>query len=392
MNGNVGSPRRFPPIGAPVTVAAGWVARAARAIGRLAATGWRLARALDTALWRGVLFMLRALASGLQKVIEVAVATGADFVAWLPSRAGRAYTAFSGIVLTLSGLWIVDELNAPLQSTLSAQNRLAPPVDLDDPILARLDGRYVHLSEVAAFALATGAIQEKEQLTAKDAFARDLVEAYVDQRLLARAATDSGVHRQPQTARQLALARERILASVYMQSRLEAVVSDAAVRRLFTAHGDVASLGDEVRARHIVVATEEEAAVVIAALDAGEDFAAVAARLSLDRSAPFGGELGFFTRANMAPAIAAAAFSTPPGTRAAPFQSDKGWHVLEVQERRRSASVSFDAVKDGIRQFLTNRTIEDTLKSLKAESDVVFFSADDDADAFDPAAASTSEG
>jgi hypothetical protein len=66
--------------------------------------------------------------------------------------------------------------------------------------------------------------------------------------------------------------------------------------------------------------------------------------------------------------------------------------VLEVQERRRSASVSFDAVKDGIRQFLTNRTIEDTLKSLKAESDVVFFSADDDADAFDPAAASTSEG
>ncbi|MBB5517884.1 peptidylprolyl isomerase [Amphiplicatus metriothermophilus] len=356
-------------------------ARGVRALARLAAklivTVWRLAGALDAALWRGAKLVALTLWGALALVAKVAAGALTDLIRWLPTQAGRAYSAVAGVILIVAGLWIIDELRAD-GARQAPQGQERAPVDPDDPILARIEGRYVRLSEVEAFARASGALRDDESLTPQAAHSRELVQAYVEQRLLARAALEAGLHRTPETARRLVAARERILAADYMQARIEEAVTEEAIRRLYAAQADVTRLGDEVRARHIVVETGEEAETLLAELEGGADFAALARARSLDRAtAPYGGEIGWFTRDMMAPALAAAAFSTPPGEMAAPFRTEFGWHVLEVLDRRPTQGVPLAAVRDNIRRFLTLRTIERTLARLKEAHEVVYYPPED---------------
>ncbi|MBY0423719.1 MAG: hypothetical protein K2Q06_15550 [Parvularculaceae bacterium] len=147
-----------------------------RGLVKVIATTWRFARALDSALWRGVRY---GAASGLRSIGRTFRSIGAYFVdlaGWLPSRTGRAYTAMSGVVLIIAALWILDELRvAPTGQSALAEGLLRPPANDEDPIVARVDGRYVHLSEVRASAIASGDIRDSDVLTVKAAFERRLV-------------------------------------------------------------------------------------------------------------------------------------------------------------------------------------------------------------------------
>lgn len=345
-----------------------------RGVGKVIITVWRLAGALDSALWRAFKLMMRGTLSWLGYAAGLAGAALRSLLLWLPTRTGRAYSAVSGAVLVVAGLWIVDELRAGPRIAEEYNALMRAPVDAADPILARIGGRYVHLSEIEASAQAAGVLAPGEALTPQTAFDRELVEAYVQQRLLAGAAQREGLQRAPAVSRRITAARDRVLASAFMDDRLEEAVTPEAIKRLYEAQAGVTDLGDEVRARHIVVASEEEAAAVIARLDEGADFAALARELSIDRAtAPLGGQVGWFTRAMMTPAFSRVAFATPSGERAAPFRTEFGWHVLEVTGRRQTRQVPFTAVSDNIEGFLRRRTIETTLRELEEASQVVYF-------------------
>jgi len=352
---------------------------ALKATGKLIATTWRLAGALDAALWRGLKLAVVVLLRSGAAIWYVLGSAFADLVKWMPSRTGRAYSAFSGIVVIIAALWIVDNLRLAPAAFAGFGESARAPVDLEDPILARIEERYVHLSEVASAALAAGAIRDGETLTAKAAFERELVQAYVEQRLLAREAVDEGLHRSPMVARQLNAARDRILAAAYMEERLATLVTKEAVERLYRAQSDVTRLGDEVRARHIVVTTGAEAEDLLKKLRGGADFADQARAYSIDRStASIGGEIGYFTRDMMTPELSAAAFSTPVGAIAPLVQTEFGWHIIEVLDRRRSTGIPLEAVEDNIRRFITLRTIEATVERLKKARDVVYYNPDTD--------------
>ncbi|MEM9168434.1 MAG: hypothetical protein AAGC56_02170, partial [Pseudomonadota bacterium] len=132
------------------------IARAAAyAAGRLAyliATIWRVLGALDAALWRGAVLVGRAIARGGAFAARAVAGGVAEFVQWLPTRGGIAYSAASGVVLMISGLWIVDELRrAAAQTQAEATGGVAPdgrPARRSDPIVARIDGTYVTLSTI----------------------------------------------------------------------------------------------------------------------------------------------------------------------------------------------------------------------------------------------------
>lgn len=358
-----------------VTVRSGRAALSA--LWRLIRTIWRLAEALDSALWRG--FKLAAVSASRFAVssARASAASFAEVFRWLPSRSGRAYAAGSGVVLALCALWAADEIRNARSDASALDSIFRPPVDLADPIVARVDGRFVHLSEVEASARAGGQIQDGEKLTVETAFSRDLVSAFVEQRLLARAAVDEGLQRDPSVQRRLLAARDRILASSYMEGRIAAAVTPDRIKRLYDSQVDVTRLGDEVKARHILVATEEEARSVVEELRAGGDFGAIARGRSLDRAtAPLGGEVGWFTKDMMTPPFAAAAFSTAAGDIAEPFSTEFGWHVLQVLERRSTGGVPLSAVEDNVRRFLTLRAVDQTLEALKADDDVLYFPPD----------------
>ena len=368
----------------PLSVAARALASAAmmliRSLGKLIITTWRLAAALDSALWRAVKLILRKALNGIAYAGALGARAFRSLLLWLPTRMGRAYSAGSGVVLIVAGLWIADELRAGPGIDDSGLSVLRAPIDEDDPILARIEGRYVHLSEIEAAARAGGVLRDEDVLTPQTAFRRGLVEAYVEQRLLARAALEDGLQRSPSVLRRINAARDRVLAASFMDSRLRDKVTPETVERFYNSQRDVTDLGDEVRARHILVDTGADAESIIEALAGGAEFGALARELSQDRAtAPLGGEIGWFTRSMMTRIFSNVAFSTQPGEVAAPFQTEFGWHVMEVLDRRSTKAVPYKDVRDEVEEFLRLYTIDETLEALAEESQVVYFRPAEDA-------------
>ena len=345
-----------------------------RAIWKLIITTWRLAAALDSALWRATKLLLRKTVNGTAYSLGLALLAFRNLLLWLPTRTGRAYSAFCGVMLAVAVLWIIDELRAGPGLDGSGQSHLRAPIDESDPILARIEGRYVHLSEIEAAARAGGFIGDGDSLTPETAFERELVRSFVEQRLLARAANDEGMQRAPQVLRRVNAARDRVLAGAFLDSRIRESVSPEKIERLYTSQKDVAVLGDQVRVRHILVESNEQAAEILALLSGGSDFGALARERSLDRAtAPLGGEVGWFSKIMMAPDFSKAAFATQPGEIAPIFQTEFGWHVMEILGRRSTGAVPFDDVRENIAEFLRLRAIERAILDLERENQVVYF-------------------
>lgn len=353
-----------------------------RAIGKFAITTWRLAAALDSALWRAFLLLLGRLAHASAHGLRLIAGICRSFVLWLPTRMGRAYSACSAIVLLVAGLWIVDELRAGVQPLTGVQGGSGSPLDRNDPILARIQGRYVHLSEIAASARATGDLAPEEGLSSSDAFERGLVQSYVEQRLLARAAEETGLHRSPVVSRRVNAARDRVLAASLIESQINQAVTPEKVEKFYLEQRRNTQLGDEVRARHILVQSEEEANSIIALLREGANFGELARERSQDRAtAPLGGEVGWFSRPMMEAAFSNAAFSTKPGDYAKPFKSEFGWHVVEVIGRRPTAAKPFESVRSDIETFLRLQMIDETLSILEEDNQVIYYQPQDVNDA-----------
>lgn len=110
---------------------------------------------------------------------------------------------------------------------------------------------------------------------------------------------------------------------------------------------------EEVHARHILVASEDEAKAVIEALDKGGDFAALAKEKSSDSNKDEGGDLGFFSRGRMVPEFEEAAFGLAPGSYTkAPVKTQFGFHVIKVEEKRDVPPPAFEDVEPQVRQLV----------------------------------------
>lgn len=131
----------------------------------------------------------------------------------------------------------------------------------------------------------------------------------------------------------------------------------------------------QVRARHILVSTEEQANQVLDRLKAGEEFGAVARAVSIDPSAKTnGGDLGFFGRGRMVPEFEQAAFALAVGRRSAPVKSQFGWHVIEVTERQEGATnseeVALGLARTELAEAAYQQLIPQWLQSVKAQAKV----------------------
>ena len=89
-----------------------------------------------------------------------------------------------------------------------------------------------------------------------------------------------------------------------------------------------------VKASHILVPTEDEANTIKTMLDEGEDFAMLARQYSKCPSKAAGGDLGYFKRGQMVKEFEKAAFSLPVGQVSEPVQTQFGWHIIKVTDRR----------------------------------------------------------
>ncbi len=133
---------------------------------------------------------------------------------------------------------------------------------------------------------------------------------------------------------------------------------------------------EQVHARHILVATEEEAKALLARLAAGEDWAALAAELSTDTgSKDNAGDLGWFGRGVMVEAFETAAFALEVGETSDLVQSDYGYHIIQVLEKGMKdlddATVRSQSSRKPFRPGLTSRKPKRTSPSPSSSPTIV---------------------
>jgi peptidyl-prolyl cis-trans isomerase D len=144
-------------------------------------------------------------------------------------------------------------------------------------------------------------------------------------------------------------------------TKLTATADDAAVRAYFEEHKDQFSRPAQIRARHILIKTDkrspEEARKMIDAIQkrlaAGADFATVARETSEDEGTKVkGGDLDYFPQGKMVKPFDDAAFSAEVGKVVGPVQTQFGFHLIQVTDKRPGGSQTFPEVRDQIRNQL----------------------------------------
>ena len=125
--------------------------------------------------------------------------------------------------------------------------------------------------------------------------------------------------------------------------------------------------GEQVRARHILVATREEAEQLLQRLASGEAFEALAAELSLDESNKNeGGDLGWFGEGQMVPEFEEVAFSLQPSETSGAVETQFGFHIIRVEERDANHPLEESALSQAQNQY-----VEDWFEQRRASPDVV---------------------
>lgn len=89
-----------------------------------------------------------------------------------------------------------------------------------------------------------------------------------------------------------------------------------------------------VKAAHILVPTKEQAVSIKTMLDEGEDFGVLARQYSKCPSKASGGDLGYFKRGQMVKEFEDAAFALPVGQVSDPVETQFGWHIIKVLDKK----------------------------------------------------------
>jgi peptidyl-prolyl cis-trans isomerase C len=127
----------------------------------------------------------------------------------------------------------------------------------------------------------------------------------------------------------------------------------------------------EYHARHILVADEAKARELIAQIDKGADFQKLAKENSSDGSAAEGGDLGWFSPAQMVKPFSDAVQQLEIGKyTATPVKSDFGWHVIKLEETRATTPPPYDAVKAQLGPLVKQKQFEAHLKVLVTKAKV----------------------
>jgi peptidyl-prolyl cis-trans isomerase C len=232
----------------------------------------------------------------------------------------------------------------------------------DDPVVARVDGAEIRQSDLNT---AEEDVGNQVAQMGPEAKREYLVSFLADMMLVAKAAEAKKVQDGAEFKRKLNLARTKLLMEQYLQAEAKAAVTEAAMRKVYDEAVGQMSKEPEVRARHILVETEDEAKALLAELKKGADFAELAKSKSKDPGSAEGGDLGYFTKDQMVPEFSEVAFKLDKGALSDPVKSQFGWHIIKVEDKREKQPPEFDKVKDQLETYVVRRSQIEMITKLR---------------------------
>jgi peptidyl-prolyl cis-trans isomerase C len=163
-------------------------------------------------------------------------------------------------------------------------------------------------------------------------------------------------------------------------------VSDADAKKFYDENIDKFKQGENIRASHILCgidpkATAEEkkkakekAEALLKEIKAGKDFAELAKTNSTCPSSAQGGDLGEFGKGQMVPSFEAAAFALKPGEVSDVVETQFGYHIIKLTEKKEAGVTKFDEVKERIQEYLKGtkmqKAVADYIDNLKGKAKI----------------------
>jgi len=238
-----------------------------------------------------------------------------------------------------------------------------------DPVIARVNGADIHQSDLALVEEEIGpTLPPNIDGAAKHEY---LITYLTDTILLAQEAEVEGLSGTDDFKRRFAMARNKTLMDVLLRQQGEKAVTDDAMHKVYDEAIKQQGSEQEVHARHILVKTEDEAKAVLADLKKGTDFAEEAKKKSTEPGADkSGGDLGYFTKDQMVPEFAEAAFKLEKGQVSDPVKTQFGWHIIKLEDKRTKAPPTFDQVKDQLETYVTRKAQTDLVQRLRASAKI----------------------
>ncbi|PYB73913.1 MULTISPECIES: peptidylprolyl isomerase [Rhizobium] len=193
----------------------------------------------------------------------------------------------------------------------------------------------------------------------------------IDVKLLAANAEAAGLKDDPDYQRRMAYIAERELHNAFFKKNVVDAVTTEEVKARYDKEVAALPKQEEIRARHILVKTEEEAKAIIAELDAGKSFVDLAKEKSTDPNKSEGGDLGYFTKGRMVPEFEEAAFALEKGAYTkTPVKTQFGFHVILLEDKREAAPPAFEAVEQQVRQLVMRDKYLALIEKAKTEQKV----------------------
>lgn len=215
----------------------------------------------------------------------------------------------------------------------------------------------------------------------------EVLNQIINEKLIEEAILKANIEQNAEYIKRLDVLKLQLMRQVFLEEQIKDQISDKHVKAEYEKFIKQNKGKTEIRARHILVPSEQEAVQVIKELDGGADFVELAKKRSSDTSAVRGGDLGYFISEEMVPEFSKEAFALKAGSYSKkPVKTQFGWHVVKVEDKRERAVPKLEQVAEPIRQKLGNDAVRKMVEDLRKKADVKILTSDAGAKKDDKAA------
>lgn len=258
----------------------------------------------------------------------------------------------------------------------ASQQAAAPVIKPGNPVVAKVGGKDIARADVLNFIQTLP--PQTRQMPIEQIFPLAL-DQLINTQVIESKTGGINLDRDPDVQKQLALAKQQIVRSVYLQKEVEKKIDDQKLKNLYDQYVQKFPDVQEVKAGHILVKEESKAKDLIEKLNGGADFAQLAKDNSLDGTSKNGGDLGYFTEADVVPAFAKVAFATEPGTYTkTPVKTDFGYHIIRVEDKRKRQPPEFETAKPMLAAQARRAILESMINDWRKDSSVEMFDINGD--------------
>ncbi|OQX13058.1 MAG: peptidylprolyl isomerase [Thiothrix lacustris] len=200
--------------------------------------------------------------------------------------------------------------------------------------------------------------------------AKSILDDLIITELARQEANKAGLAERQEIKDKIKDATDRLILNTWTQEKASSFkLSDDELKKAY----EERTSGDKVeyKARHILMKTKEEAQGIIKELENKVDFADLAKKSSDGPSSTQGGDLGWFKASTMVKPFAEAVAKMEPGTiTKEPVQTDFGWHVIKLDERRDVKPPEMETLKPQIEREYQQKKMLAYMDELKAKADI----------------------